>query len=186
MSTTDPGPGAQERTIGQLVASATNDISTLVRGEIALAKVEVSAQLKKAGIGGALLAAAGVIAFYAVYFVFITIAEALTALGLPRWLSFLIVTLLMLAMAAVLALLGIRKMKTVKPKPEKAIAEAQTTIETLKTAAQSPSPSTMRITIPDPRARRRTDAHDRLPAAKERPLGELDDTQRLPGSYRDA
>lgn len=132
---TDP---RQERTLGQLVASASQDISTLVRSEIALAKAEVSGQVKKAGVGGGLLAAAGVVVFYSVYFIFTTIAEGIEALGLPRWLSFLIVTVLMLLIAGVLALLGIRKMKTVKPKPEKTIAEAQTTVAALKSATEHP------------------------------------------------
>ena len=98
---TDP---RQERTLGQLVASATQDISTLVRSEIALAKAEVSVQVKKAGVGGGLLAGAAVVVFYSVYFLFTTIAEGIQALGVPRWLSFLIVTVFMLLVAAVLGL----------------------------------------------------------------------------------
>lgn len=135
MSTTDPG---QERTLGQLVASATQDISTLVRGEIALAKLEIGAQVKKAGIGGGLLAAAGVVAFYSVYFIFTTIAEGIQALGLSRWLSYLIVTVLMLLIAGILALLGVKKMKTVEPVPERTIANAEETVEGLKTALHTP------------------------------------------------
>lgn len=141
--TTDP---RQERTLGQLVASATQDLSTLVRSEIALAKAELSVQFKKAGVGGALLAAAGVVAFYSVYFIFITIAEGIEALGLPRWLSFLIVTVFMLLVAGVLAALGIRKMKTVKPSPDKTISEAQQTVAALKSAAEHPG-----TTVPAPR-----------------------------------
>ncbi|GAA2490329.1 phage holin family protein [Terrabacter carboxydivorans] len=140
---TDP---RQERTLGQLVASATQDLSTLVRSEIALAKAEVSVQVKKAGLGGGLLAGAAVIGFYSVYFIFTTIAEGIEALGLPRWLSFLIVTVFMLLVAGVLALLGVRKMKTVKPTPEKTIAEAQTTVAALKSAAEHPG-----TTVPAPR-----------------------------------
>lgn len=132
---TDPRP---ERTLGQLVASATQDISALIRSEIALAKAEISVQAKKAGMGGALLAGAGVVAFYAVYFLFITLAEGIQAMGLPRWLSFLIVTVVMLVVAGVLALLGARRLKTVKPSPEKAVAQAQQTVAGLKAAAANP------------------------------------------------
>ena len=138
MSTTDPG---QERTLGQLVASATQDISTLVRGEIALAKIEIGAQLKKAGVGGGLLAAAGVIAFYSVYFIFTTIAEGIQALGLSRWLSYLIVTVFMLLVAGLLAFMGIKKMQKVQPVPERTIANAEATVEGVKTALQSPHPA---------------------------------------------
>jgi hypothetical protein len=151
---TDP---RQERTLGQLVASATQDLSTLVRSEIALAKAEVSVQVKKAGVGGGLLAGAAVIVFYSVYFLFTTIAEGLQALGLARWLSFLIVFVFMLLVAAVLGLLGVRKMKTVNPTPEKTITEAQTTVAALKSATEHTG-----TTVPAPRPEGdRTD----LPAA---------------------
>lgn len=128
----------QERTLGQLVASAAEDLSTLVRGEIALAKAEVSLQAKKAGRGGALLAAAAVVGFYSVYFIFTTLAEGIQALGLPRWLSFLIVTVVMLLIAGVLGLLGWRKMRTVEPKPEKTIDNAQRTVAGIKAAVANP------------------------------------------------
>lgn len=139
---TDP---QQERTLGQLVASATQDISTLIRGEIALAKSEVSGQFKKAGIGGGLLAAAAVILFYTVYFIFTTIAEVID-IWLPRWAGFLIVTVFMLLVAGALAFLGIRKMKTVDPKPKKAIAAAEQTVAGLKAATEHPG-----TVIPAPR-----------------------------------
>lgn len=138
MSTTKPGQDRNERTLGQLVASATQDFSTIIRGELALAKAELGSQVKKAGLGGVLLAVAGVIAFYSVYFVFITIAEGLTAAGLPKWLSYLIVTVFFLLVAGVLALLGIRRLKTVDPKPERTIAEANETVVALRRAASQP------------------------------------------------
>ena len=131
---TDP---RQERTLGQLVASATNDIATLVRGEIALAKAEVSVQLKKAGRGGALLAAAAVIVFYAVYFIFTTLVEVLD-IWLPRWAAYLIITVFMLLVAGILGWLGARKMQTVDPTPKKAIASAQDTITALQGATAVP------------------------------------------------
>lgn len=135
MSTTEP---SQERTLGQLVASASQDLGTILRGEIALAKSEVSSQFKKAGLGGVLLAAAGVLAFYSVYFVFITIAEGITAAGLPKWLSYLIVTVFFILIAGLLAFIGIRRLKTVKPKPQRAISQAQQTVAALKSAATNP------------------------------------------------
>ena len=140
---TDP---RQERTLGQLVASASQDISLLVRSEIALAKAEISVQLKKAGTGGGLLAAAAVVVFYSVYFIFTTIAEGLKALGLPSWAAYLIVTVFMLLVAAVLALLGVRKLKTVDPTPTRAIATTQQTIEGVKAATQYPG-----TVVPAPR-----------------------------------
>jgi predicted PurR-regulated permease PerM len=132
---TDPRP---ERTLGQLVAAATEDISALIRSEIALAKAEIAVQAKKGGVAGGLLAAAAVVLFYSVYFIFTTIAEGLQALGLPRWASFLIVTVFMLLVAAVLGLIGVRRMKKVQPSPDKAIASAQQSVAGIKAALANP------------------------------------------------
>lgn len=163
---TDP---RQERTLGQLVASATQDISTLVRREIDLAKAELSVQFKKAGVGGGLLAGAAVIAFYSVYFIFTTIVEGIQALGVPRWLSFLIVTVFMLLVAGVLAYLGVRKMKTVNPSPDKAIGQAQQTIAGIKSATEHPG-----IVVPAPRPE--WDRKD-IPASAHAPSAEPDPTR---------
>ena len=132
---TDPRP---ERTLGQLVASATSDISALIRSEIELAKAEIAVQAKKAGVGGGLLAGAAVVLFYSVYFIFITLAEGIQAMGLPRWASFLIVTVVMLIAAGILGWLGVRKMKTVQPSPDKAIGAAQQTVDGIKAAIANP------------------------------------------------
>ena len=51
-----------ERTLGQLVSDATTDLQNIVKGEIDLAKVEIKADAQKAGKGGGMLAAAGVLA----------------------------------------------------------------------------------------------------------------------------
>jgi hypothetical protein len=148
MSTMRPGQDRNERTLGQLVASATQDFATIIRGEIALAKEELSSQFKKAGMGGALLAAAGVIGFYSVYFIFITIAEGITAAGLPKWLSYLIVTVFFLLVAGILALLGARRLRKVQPTPKKAVAEAELTVAALKRATSTPyAPSGSRPVI---------------------------------------
>ena len=55
MATSTNGP---ERTLGQLVADATADISTIVRSEIALAKAEITGEAKIAGKGAGLLGGA--------------------------------------------------------------------------------------------------------------------------------
>ena len=58
-----------ERTIGQLVADATHDISSIVRSEVALAKAEIKADALKAGLGAGMFAAAGTLAFLALILV---------------------------------------------------------------------------------------------------------------------
>ncbi len=116
--------GTEEPSVGTLVQSAMADVSTLVRSEIELAKAEIGRSAKKAGISVGLFGAAGVLAAFAGIYLFVTIAEALTALGLPRWISYGIVTLFLLVLAGIAALIGKRMLKKIE-KPER-------TIETLR------------------------------------------------------
>lgn len=105
--------------IADLVKDASAQFSSLVRSEIELAKTEISASAKKAGIGAGLFGAAAVILAYSSFFLFFTIAEVLDV-WLPRWAAFLIVFLLMLVLVGILALVGLKQVKGVK-KPQKTI-----------------------------------------------------------------
>jgi Putative Actinobacterial Holin-X, holin superfamily III len=113
-----------EPSVGTLVQSAMADVSTLIRGEVELAKTEITKSAKKAGIGAGAFGAAGVVLAFSVFFLCIAIAEAITALGLPRWISYLIVWGALVLVAAFAALIGMRTMKKIE-KPER-------TIESLK------------------------------------------------------
>jgi uncharacterized membrane protein YqjE len=133
--TDDPRGGAtvstvespdQQPSVGELVRRASENVSTLVRGEIELAKAELSTTVKRAGIGGGMLAAAAVVLLLSVPFLFVVIAEVLVAIGLPRWLSYLIVWVFFLLIAAVLALLGRRQLKKMS-KPERTLKTAKDT-----------------------------------------------------------
>ena len=120
-----------DRTIGQLVADATHDVQGLVRAEIALAKAEISTGAKVLGMGAGMLAGAAFVALLGLIFLFITIAVVLD-IWLPAWAAWLIVTAFLFIVAAVVGLLGVRALKRAKPAPEKAIAEAKTTIAAIK------------------------------------------------------
>jgi Putative Actinobacterial Holin-X, holin superfamily III len=116
--------GAEEPSIGVLVQSAMADLSTLIRSEIELAKAEVGTSAKKAGIGAGAFGAAGVLLGVSTVFLFITIAEFLTWLGLQRWISYLIVWAFFVLLAAIAAVVGRGQMKKIE-KPER-------TLETLR------------------------------------------------------
>jgi uncharacterized membrane protein YqjE len=122
---TVPSPDP-EPSVGELVRRASEHVSTLVRSEIELAKTELSGTVKRAGVGGGMLAAAGVIALFSVPFLFVVIAEVLVAIGLWRWLAYLIVWVVFLLIAGVLALLGRAQLKKMKA-PERTIRTAKDT-----------------------------------------------------------
>lgn len=131
-TTTTPSGVTPERTVGQLVVDATHDLSSIVRGEIALAKTEIKADALKAGMGGGLLAAAGLFSLYALGLLLFAAAYALVAAGLPTWLGFLIIGAFLLVVAGVLGLLAKRALSKIQGKPERTIRNAQDTIAVLK------------------------------------------------------
>lgn len=110
LSDVDASTGQQS--IGTLVSNATAQMSSLFRSELELAKTELAQEAKKGAIGGGLFGVAGTIALYSSFFFFFFLA-ALIAVWLPWWAAFLIVFLVMLALAAVLALVGWRKVKKI-------------------------------------------------------------------------
>ena len=124
-----------ERTIGQLVADASHDISGIVRSEIALAKAEVSSGAKVMGKGAGLLVGAAVLGVFGLIFLLHTLAQVI-AIWLPLWAGYLIVTVLLFVVAAVLGLLGKKSLDRAKPTPERAKAQAQLTVAAVKDAAR--------------------------------------------------
>lgn len=125
------GTSGTERTIGQLVADATHDLEGIVRGEIALAKAEVTDGAKGLGKGAGLLAGAAILALLAVVLLMHSAAWGISV-WLPVWAGYLIVAVVLLIVAAVLALLGKKAFQTAKPAPERAIDQAQRTIAAIK------------------------------------------------------
>jgi uncharacterized membrane protein YqjE len=115
----------RQRPTGELVKDLSAQVSTLVRQELELAKVELTAKGRQAGIGAGLLGGAGLFALYGVGAV---VAAAILALAtaVDGWLAALIVAVALFVLAGVLALLGKRRaQRAVPPLPEQ-------TVETVK------------------------------------------------------
>ena len=111
---------APERSLGELVQLATQNLSLLVSQEIALAKAEIKREVSAAGKGAGLFGGAGFTGLLALVFLSIALAFAIgrpTTLGV----GFLVVGLLYLLAAVVLALTGKKKLSQVGP-PAKTIA----------------------------------------------------------------
>jgi multisubunit Na+/H+ antiporter MnhC subunit len=120
-----PGLGGAAR----LVA---DKASSIVRLELALAAAEVKKKLVALGVGIAMLAGAAVFVVFGLGFGLATIAAALATV-VSTWLALLIVAGGLFLGAAVLAVLGIGRIKKgTPPIPEQAIAEAKLTTEALK------------------------------------------------------
>ena len=128
-----PAPGDTERTVGQLVADASHDISALVQNEIQLAKAEVTKGLGFGGKGAGLLGGAAFLGLLGLIFLFHTLARVI-AIWLPVWAGYLIITVVLLLLAAALGLLGYKALMKAKDNtvPQRAIRNAQETVAAIK------------------------------------------------------
>jgi hypothetical protein len=124
-------PSKDDPTLGRLVADATRDISSLVQGEIALAKSELKVSVKAGGVGIGLFAGAAFLGLLAIIMLSVAFAYFLNMTGLDLAWCFLIVFGVYLLIAGVLAFVGLRKVKQVRA-PERAIHQAQETKSILK------------------------------------------------------
>lgn len=115
---------ADGRSLGDLVGDIANDLTTLVKQEIELAKTEAKTEAAKAGKGVGLLGGAGMAAHLALLFLSLTLMFVLDS-WMHTALAALIVTVIWLAAAGVMAMVGRRELKSMNPKLE-------TTQKTLK------------------------------------------------------
>lgn len=126
------GQPLSDESVGELVKRAASQTAELVRKEIQLGQLELKDKGRRAGKGVGLLGGAALIALYG--------AGALVAaavLGLAEavdpWLSALIVGVVLLAVAAVVGLVG-KKTTTeaLPPAPEQTMASVHDDIEHVK------------------------------------------------------
>lgn len=121
-----------DRSLGTIIKDLTSDLSTLFRSEVALLKLEIKDTVAKLGGGAAMFAGAVVFALLGVAFLFVTIVLGLVALGIPAWVSALIVTVVLFIGAGVLAMMGKKKFAGVQFVPNESIEHIKTDIETIK------------------------------------------------------
>jgi hypothetical protein len=123
-ATEDRSTTTADASLGELVATATRDLSSLMRQEVELAKVEIKRDVVAAGKGAGMFGGAGIAALFGLLFVSIAAAYGIEWLGVPLGCSFFAVGAAYFLVAGILALTGKKSLSKVGP-PEK-------TIETLK------------------------------------------------------
>ncbi len=127
-----PTRGAESPGVGTAAKQVAEHASTLAKLEVELAALELKGKAGAFRTGVGLGVGAAVVAIYAVGFLFATAAVAL-AIVVEPWLAVLLVTVGLLALAAVLGLLARARIKRATPPvPELAIREAKLTSEALR------------------------------------------------------
>jgi uncharacterized membrane protein YqjE len=133
----DQHDGLREQPLGELLKRLSNQLSSLARQEVELAKAELAAKGRVLGRVAGLFGAAALLGLCGL--------GALTALlilaldeAMPGWAAALIVTVLMLALAGALALLGKQRLEEVGvPVPKETIDSTKEDIKWATTQLQS-------------------------------------------------
>jgi uncharacterized membrane protein YqjE len=129
----------RERPVGELLKELSSQTTTLVRQELELAKAEMAAKGKQAGVGAGMFGGAGVLGLLALGALTACIIAALDT-GMDLWLAALIVAVVYAAIAGVLALSGRQKTRdAAPPAPEQAIESMKEDVQWAKSRAKSAS-----------------------------------------------
>jgi F0F1-type ATP synthase assembly protein I len=107
-------PKRPEASLGELLSEMSSDLSTLLRQEIELAKVEAKDEAKRVGKGAGMFGAAGVSGLLALILVSFAAAWLLDQ-AMNRALAFVIIGLIWGVAAAILAMSGKKQMKSASP-----------------------------------------------------------------------
>jgi hypothetical protein len=125
-----------DRSIADLLKQLSDQTATLVRQELDLAKTELTAKGKKAGLGAGMFGGAGVVGLYAVGALTACLVLALST-AMAGWLAALIVAVVYGAVAGVLALVGKNKVQEgVPPLPEQAVESTKEDVQWTKQRAK--------------------------------------------------
>jgi hypothetical protein len=141
MSAPDGSPVGAERSIGQLFASATTEMSALVHDEIALAKAQLKQDVKRGAMSGGVLSAAGVVLVFS-----LPMLNFALAYGIRTWSGWNLAVCFLLSFAAnvlvagFLALIGLVFAKKAKKGkgPQKVAASVKQTASVLQNAKPHP------------------------------------------------
>jgi predicted phage tail protein len=99
----------ERRGIGTLLSDLGNQVGTLVRKEIELARLEITAGVGKATRGAALAGVGGALVYAGSLVLMAALVLGLIAMGMEPWLSALLVGGLAVAVGAVIASTGVRQ-----------------------------------------------------------------------------
>jgi hypothetical protein len=125
----------QGSSTGDLVKQLSEQVSVLVRDELKLARLEMTAKGKQAGLGAGMLGGSGLIALYGVACLLACAVIAISGV-VAAWLAALIVGVALLAVSGGAALLGkARLQRATPPVPEQAVGSVKADVEEIKERA---------------------------------------------------
>ncbi len=127
----------EKMSTADLIGDLYRGTSNLLRLEIELAKTELSQKASRVGKNVGFLAAGGLIAYAGFLALLGTLIAILAALGLPVWLSALIVSVIVLAVGGFLVFKGLKTLQQEQIAPQRTLDTLREDQEWLKDQSNS-------------------------------------------------
>ncbi|WP_157965512.1 phage holin family protein [Euzebya rosea] len=131
---TDLRPPRAEESLGELAKQASQQASTLIRDEVALAKIELKQDMREAVAGISLFSAAGVTALLSVLMLSAAAGFGIgTAMGEGwTWAGFAIVGIVYLVIAGLAAVMGRKHTEEIPPPAPRTTRQVKETVAATK------------------------------------------------------
>ena len=105
---------SEKISVAKMILQAVEDFATIVKGEINIAKKSFANSVKNIGSGIGLIITAFLLINVSLLFFLIALAYGFIQMGIPSWVSFLLVAAIMIALAIIFVLLAFRSFRKVK------------------------------------------------------------------------
>jgi uncharacterized membrane protein YqjE len=122
----------ESRGIGDLLGDLGGQVSTLVRKEIDLARVEVTSGVGRMSRGAVMAGAGGAILYAGVLVLLGAIVLGLIAAGLDAWLAALIVAVVVLIIGAIVTSTGVKQIQNSNVAPTQTAESVREDVEFVK------------------------------------------------------
>jgi hypothetical protein len=122
----------EDRSLGELFAELSQQVSTLVRKEFDLARHEVTRSVTKLGRAAAFIAAGGLLAYAGLIVLLVGLGFLLATLGLETWLAMLLVGVAVIAIGGVMVWYFLNEMRKTSVVPERTVETIQDNVQWAK------------------------------------------------------
>jgi len=122
----------ESRGIGDLLGDLGRQVSTLVRKEIDLARVEVTSSVGRMSRGAAMAGAGGALLYAGLLVLLLAIVLGLIQAGIDAWLAALLVAVVVMAIGGVITSMGVKQMQATELAPKQTAETVRENVEFVK------------------------------------------------------
>lgn len=120
------------RGIGDLLGDLGRQVSTLVRKEIDLARVEVTSSVGRMSRGAAMAGAGGALLYAGLLVLLLAVVLGLIQAGMDAWLAALVVAVVVMVIGGVITSVGVKQMQSTELAPKQTAETVRENVEFVK------------------------------------------------------